>query len=164
MTGQTSIDALKRRLDHLAKEESAEGLVNVVLDMIVDSPQDTDSDSINFFLREYLPDKSFSSEMFIFKAILQRIQSSKNRLLSWLKYEVFLTQALLLQVLSPSSLEDAVLPLLKEDLPEEVMLNFASCLKSVIESYKKKNNNGSVQDTEFLDILEWVSWAFSIKD
>lgn len=157
---QPLVDAFKLQLEGLANEESAKPLMEVVFDTIVSRPENIDSDVFNMFLREYLPGKIFNSDMFISKDILERIEASANKSKSWLKFEVFLSRALQLEVLSPSSLEDAVLPLLKEDLHENLMMNFASCLNSVIESYKRKTGSSD----EFLQILEWVAWAYSNSD
>src|SRR5437870_109958 len=82
------------------------------------------------------------------------MSSSKDKMKSWFKYEVFLCRALILGLISPSRLEEVVLPILKQELPEDLLRRFASCLKSVVDTYRKEKPN-SYYDEEFLEILDW---------
>lgn len=150
-------------MEGMSKDESPEVLVDVMLHVIAKYPQEVDTELLNQFLTQHLTGKTVPSEILMSENVLRLIHESSNKSRSWIKYEIFLTRALILGVLSPSSLEDAVLPLLKNDMSNDLLNYFASCLKSVVESYKK-NKSSSYTEAEFLDILDWVAWFCSARD
>ena len=150
-------------METVSKDQSPAVLVDVMLHVIAKHPQEVDTELFNQFLTQQLTGKTVPSEIFMSEGVLRLIHESSNKSRSWIKYEIFLTRALVLGILSPSSLEDAVLPLLKNDMSNDLLNCFASCLKSVIESYKK-NKSSSYTEAEFLDILDWVAWFCSARD
>lgn len=143
-------------------EESCEPLIEKLILFISRHPLETDSDLFSDFLSNHLVGREFNSDMIISTHILETVHSSCNRSKSWLKYETLLDRALALDILTPSSVEDAVLPILKENLPNDLLTSFASCLNSVVESFKRRKPNE--EQDEFLEILQWVSWLFSTLD
>jgi len=139
-------------------EESCQPLIWELILFISRHPRETDSDLFNNFLSNHLVGREFNSDMIISTAILENVHRNK----SWFKYETLLDRALALDLLTPSSMEDAVLPILKENLPNDLLISFASVLNSVVESFKRRKPNE--QQDEFLEILQWVSWLVSTLD
>eukprot|EP00095_Tigriopus_kingsejongensis_P002251 maker-scaffold478_size161223-snap-gene-0.25 protein:Tk02251 transcript:maker-scaffold478_size161223-snap-gene-0.25-mRNA-1 annotation:"PREDICTED: codanin-1" len=77
---------------------------------------------------------------------------------TWYRMEHFLNRLLKAGLVAPLVLEDQCMQLLRSEWPEELLKKFASCMKSVVETYKLENQNRDDEEGDFSDLLDWMLW------
>ncbi|KAI1289498.1 hypothetical protein HDE_08619 [Halotydeus destructor] len=97
-------------------------------------------------------------ENFINDKILIKLSNSREPLRSWSKFENLLVKMINCDAIKPEQIEAEVLQALKAEYPENTLNSFASCLKSVVDSFKRKDK---YKDEQFVEILDWLAWFCS---
>lgn len=101
---------------------------------------------------------------------LYMLSKSTNPNVTWDKFEAFMGRLLQSGLLLPIVLEDQCLVILKKEWPQDQLRRLGSCLKGVIESWKRKNPvpptaGGGASNTDLLnfteEFLDWFAWIFS---
>ena len=132
------------------------------LDILTTDPKKADSDLMEQVISKLTKGETGTkilAERLISLPVLERVNSSPDRVKSWFKFEVFLTKALVAGVVSAEEFESAVLPLLKEPMERGLLSRFGSCLKGTVTSYRKAKPNNREQ--QFVQLMEWIGWLCS---
>ena len=93
------------------------------------------------------------------------LSKSTNPNMTWDKFENFVGRMLTSFILYPIGLEEQCLCLLKtnqNDLSEDISRRLGSCLKGVIDSWKRQSFHQNQDLSDFTgEFLEWFAWFFS---
>jgi len=94
---------------------------------------------------------------------IRLLAASKSPLDSWNKMEYLLGRLLRHGVILPIVLEDECLQFLKQTWPPEVLQRFGSCIKGVVDTYKRElattcGGGGGVSQDFNQEFLEWIAW------
>lgn len=83
---------------------------------------------------------------------------SAQRSSAWAKLEALLGRLLAAGVVPTIAFEAQTMQLLRQQWPREILNPLASCLRGVLESWRRTSGKS---DSEFYDLVEWVAWFFS---
>lgn len=97
------------------------------------------------------------------------LHKSTNPNATWDKMEHFLGRLLKSSLILPIGLEDQCLVILKKEWPEDLLRRLGSCLKGVIDSWKKQGHARQREDLlnftqEFLDWFAWLLTSLNEDD
>ena len=139
---------------------------SLLMNVMTKRPDLMDSDVTDIFI-DYWSKTGAPLTDLVSVDVLKKINSCSQKHASWLKYETILSKLLNRKIVTPSNMEDVILPLLKETFDDDLRKSFASCLKSVVETFKNDEDNmksAELDDLRFLEIMDWISWIFSEEE
>lgn len=94
---------------------------------------------------------------FISPCNMELMRKSRDPRTTWMKLEPFLIRLLKSGLVVPMVLETQCLQLLRVQWPVEFVKSFASCMKSVMESWSKAQT-GATKDNNFGELADWMVW------
>ncbi|TRY70177.1 hypothetical protein TCAL_02788 [Tigriopus californicus] len=88
---------------------------------------------------------------------MELLRKSRDPRNTWMKLEPFLMRLLKSGLVVPMVLETQCLQLLRVQWPVDFVKSFASCMKSVMESWSK-TQYGATKDNSFGELADWMVW------
>ncbi|XP_066940711.1 codanin-1 isoform X1 [Macrobrachium rosenbergii] len=82
--------------------------------------------------------------------------SSKHQDAAWKKMEEFISLLVSSNLISPVSLQEQCVSLLRHSWPEGVLAGLSSCIKGISKNCNRQN---FADDSTFTELLEWVGWV-----
>ena len=143
----------------LNQSQSPAQTVDFLMDALAADARKVDSDLLANVIGK-LGEQQAPAEVIVSMPVLVRVQQSPQRVVSWLKYEIFLTKVLVAGIMTPEQFESAVLPLLKLQMDGNLQAKFGSCLKGgdrLLQENEMQLPGGSVRPASGMDRLDLQS-------
>ncbi|XP_037795460.1 codanin-1-like [Penaeus monodon] len=89
--------------------------------------------------------------------LIAQSPSTSHQKASWSKLESFLTALLMNKLLTPTSLQEQCIALLRHSWPQEILTGMSSCIEAVAKEAQK--NKDLCGNPTLVQLLEWVGWV-----
>nr|XP_027218443.1 codanin-1-like [Penaeus vannamei] len=89
--------------------------------------------------------------------LIAQSPSASHQRASWAKLENFLTALLINKLVTPASLQEQCIALLRHSWPQEILTGMSSCIEAV--SKEAQKNKDLCGNPTLVQLLEWVGWV-----
>lgn len=154
----------ERSKDDQIVPQCPNSLIYLLTKVIATKPSLLDDDAKARVVR-YFKDNNILAKGLVYLEYLKILSSSQTKNMTWIKYEMLLSQLIKEKVYQPSTMANEVLSVVKSELDADIASNFCSVMNSCVKYCREVSNEHLEEEEEkWCEIIDWMSWFLATND